>query len=74
VQHAAELILACDGLTVDLENDVVLAQTGFAGGCIVVDEDDLRATRIFQLERWKLVGGDVADADAEIALRGSGGT
>ena len=69
VEHAAELIFAVDGLTIQAEDDILLAQTGLPGGSIVIKMNDLGAAGFLQLEHGKLVFGYVAEIDSEVPAR-----
>src|ERR1035441_3885791 len=68
VQHAAKLVLTLDGLAVHLQDDVVPAQTCLAGRSVMIYQNDLAATSLFQLERAELVGGYVTAMALQPAL------
>ena len=66
-QGVAELFFALDGLAVELKENVVDLDPGGAGGAVVIDEDDLFAATVADLEGAELVVGNLAEVDAEIA-------
>src|ERR1041384_3748182 len=64
--ETAKLLFTFNRCPVEVENHIVLAKTGFAGGSIGVHHGDFHATLFFQLERSHAVTGNVANINAQI--------
>ena len=68
VQHTPQLYFARNGLTVHLEDHVMDAKTGLAGGRIAVDVGDFGSGGLLQLEGAGAVIVDIANVYAQVTL------
>jgi hypothetical protein len=67
-QHPTKLILAQDDLSVQLQDDVVELNAGFACGRVMIDTSDLHAMHILQLQHGGLFLCNIAKINAKVSL------